>query len=79
VKRRLFFKRLAQAVGLIALAPQLAFKAPSFESEISLKYRPLTDYWVETTRVSRSYDAGYMLAMKALRAGARFEDFESIP
>jgi hypothetical protein len=31
VKRRSFFKRLAQAAGLIALAPQLAFKAPSFE------------------------------------------------
>jgi hypothetical protein len=30
MKRRSFFKRLAQAAGLIALAPQLAFKAPAF-------------------------------------------------
>lgn len=51
--RRSFFKRLATAVAIVALAPEIAFK-PKREPEIAL-----TPYWTQSERWTACYSDAY--------------------
>lgn len=62
MKRRSFFRALARAAGIIALAPQLAFRP---------KWGPVIQpFWTQTKRMSRTVDDAYLKKMAELESRA---------
>lgn len=72
MNRRSFFRSLAKAAAIVALAPQLAFRP-----------KPIADwridagaYWMQEERVSEWYSTEYLAAMQAmLKFPPGFYDF----
>ena len=55
--RRSFFKRLAQAAAIVALAPQLCFRTKP--ETFSLPKPKVVPFWVQTTRSATCISVGY--------------------
>lgn len=57
--RRSFFSRLARAAAIIALAPQIAFRAPKIV--VALEQEPkLLSFWMEINPLTRCYSDEYL-------------------
>lgn len=54
--RRSFFKKIATAIAIVALAPEIAFRTKIAPTQAALE--PVL-FWIETKRVSRFTSKGY--------------------
>lgn len=64
MKRRSFFTSLAKAAAIVALAPQLAFRAKPIKVALPEPPPTCVAYWTQMDRFTHYYDDDYIAALK---------------
>lgn len=79
MKRRDFFRRALGFCGVLALAPQIAFRAATLKPKVETE---LLAYWHQSSRICHQYTEDYLDALRCSLTRATIQrlspsDFES--